>query len=109
MKSKQIRIEVVDKLALAKMISNKEGIIISEAMSLIDTFEESIISSLQEDKKVQLNDFLSFKPKILEAKKIVSPLDKKEYDIPKKRTVVITIGKGFKTKLQKGLEKSKKK
>ena len=109
MKSKQTKIEVVDKLTLAKMISNREGIIISEALSLIDTFEESIISSLQEGKKVQLNDFLSFTPTVLESKKMISPLDKKEYIVPKRKVVSISVGKGFKEKLQVNLPKDKEK
>ena len=109
MKSKSKKIEVVDKLTLAKMIANKEGLIIDDALSFINAFEESIKTSIQQDKKVQMNDFLTFTPEINEEKKIVSPLDKKEYIIPKRRVVAITVGKGFKEFIQKGLVKDKKK
>ena len=108
MKSTHKRVEVVDKMALAKMIANKEGIIISEALSFIDTFEEAIIKSVKEEKKVQLNDFLSFTPEIKEEKRMISALDKKEYIIPRKRVVLVSVGKGFKETIQEGLTKVKK-
>ena len=108
MKSKRKRVEVVDKITLAKMIASKEGIIISDALSFIDTFEEAIVKSVKEEKKVQLNDFLSFSPQIKEEKRMISALDKKEYIIPKKRVVLVTVGKGFKESIQEGLTKSKK-
>ena len=108
MKSTHKRVEVVDKMTLAKMIANKEGIIISEALSFIDTFEEVIVKSVKEEKKVQLNDFLSFTPEIKEEKRMVSALDKKEYVIPRKRVVLVSVGKGFKEAIQEGLTKAKK-
>ena len=101
-------LEVVDKITLAKMIASKEGIIISDALSFIDTFEEAIVKSVKEEKKVQLNDFLSFSPQIKEEKRMVSALDKKEYIIPRKRVVLVTVGKGFKESIQEGLSKNKK-
>ena len=108
MKSKRKKLEVVDKITLAKMIASKEGIIISDALSFIDTFEEAIVKSVKEEKKVQLNDFLSFSPQIKEEKRMVSALDKKEYIIPRKRVVLVTVGKGFKESIQEGLSKNKK-
>lgn len=109
MQSKPKKLEVVDKLTLAKMIANKEGIIIDDALSFINAFEDAIKTSIQQDKKVQMNDFLTFTPAINEEKKIVSPLDKKEYLVPKRRVVAVTVGKGFKEFIQKGLTKDKKK
>lgn len=107
MKSKQTKLEVVDKLTLAKIVANRQCITISEATSLIDSVEDVIVTSVKNNKKVQLNDFLTFTPDVLEEKKIVSPLDKKEYIVPRKRVVKITVGKGFKKAIQEGLEKDK--
>ena len=64
-------------------------------------------TTFADNKKVQLNDFLTFTPDTLNEKKIVSPLDKKEYVVPRKRVVRISIGKGFKQLIQEGLEKEK--
>lgn len=107
MKSKQTKLEVVDKLSLAKTIANRQCITISEALSLIDAYQSGIINAIKDNKKVQLNDFLTFTPDTLNEKKIVSPLDKKEYVVPRKRVVRISIGKGFKQLIQEGLEKEK--
>ena len=104
MKSKHTKIEIVDKQTLAKMVANKEGVLVSDAMSFIDTFEEAIIDSVKKDKKVQLNDFLSLTPEIKEEKRMISALDKKEYIVPKRRVVVVSVGKGFKETIQEGLK-----
>lgn len=107
MKSKHTKIEIVDKQTLAKMVANKEGVLVSDAMSFIDTFEEAIIDSVKKDKKVQLNDFLSLTPEIKEEKRMISALDKKEYIVPKRRVVVVSVGKGFKETIQEGLKQPK--
>lgn len=104
MKSKHTKIEIVDKQTLAKMVANKEGVLVSDAMSFIDTFEEAIIDSVKKDKKVQLNDFLSLTPEIKKEKRMISALDKKEYIVPKRRVVVVSVGKGFKETIQEGLK-----
>ena len=109
MRSKHNKVEVVDKHTLAKMIANKEGVIIEEALSFIDSFQEAIERAIKENKKVQLNDFLSFTPEIKEEKRIISALDKKEYLVPRRRVVTVTVGKGFKESVQEGMVKDKKK
>lgn len=108
MKSKITRNETADRQTIAKSIANTLGTTISDALVFISAFEEALIVSIQHNKKVQLNDFVSITPKIEEEKKIVSPLDKKEYVIPRKRVVSVTIGKGFKQAIQKGISKEKK-
>lgn len=103
MKSEHKKYEVVDKNALAKMIGGKIGVRVDEASAFISAFEEAVVTSINQDKRVQLNDFLTLTPSINEEKKIVSPLDKKEYFIPKRRVVAVTVGKGFKEFIQQGL------
>lgn len=87
------------------MISRKEGTTISDAYRFIDDFQEIVEKMTKEDKKIQINGFLIFTPKIHEQKELLSPLTKQTHIIPKRRVVVVTVGKHFKESLQNGLNK----
>lgn len=90
------RIEVVDKNQLSKSIARRVGLTISDVEKIVDILQDEIITSIKENKKVQLNGFLVFMPRDVEGMTIVSPLDNKEYIIPPKRVVDVRVGKNFK-------------
>lgn len=94
--------EVMDKTTLAKNIARKVGLTIIDVYHIIDVCEEEIIGAVKKGKKVQLNGFLVFEAKDVEGKTMVSPLDKKEYIIPAKRSVEVRVGKMFKESIKDG-------
>ena len=102
----EMKLEIVDKNMLSKSIARRMGLTISDALQIINVFEDEIITSIKENKKVQLNGFLIFTPKNVEGMKIVSPLDKKEYYIKPKRTVDVRVGKYFKESIKNSYKPS---
>ena len=92
----ETKLEIVDKNMLSKAIARRMGLTIVDVMQIINIFEDEIITSIKENKKVQLNGFLIFTPKNVEGMTLVSPLDKKEYHIKPKRVVEVRVGKYFK-------------
>lgn len=94
------RIEVVDKNQLSKSIARRVGLTISDVEKIVDILQDEIITSIKENKKVQLNGFLVFMPRDVEGMTIVSPLDNKEYIIPPKRVVDVRVGKNFKESIK---------
>lgn len=100
MKEEVNRIETIDKNMLSKAIARRMGLTIVDVMKIIDILQDEVISAIKENKKVQLNGFLIFTPQNVEGRTLVSPLDKKEYVIPAKRTVEIRVGKFFKNEIK---------
>lgn len=98
--NKEVKLEAVDKNMLSKSIARRMGLTISDVLQLIDIFEDEIIEAIKENKKVQLNGFLIFTPKNVPASTIISPLDKKEYQIKAKRVVDVKVGKFFKESIK---------
>ena len=92
----EIKLEIVDKNMLSKAIARRMGLTISDVMQIINIFEDEIITSIKENKKVQLNGFLIFTPRNVEGMTLTSPLDNKEYHVKAKRTVDVRVGKYFK-------------
>ena len=91
-----MKLELIDKLTLSKSIGRRLGLTIAEVMKIIDIFQDEVIEAIKNNKKVQLNGFLVFIPKDVEGRKLISPLDKKEYVVDPKRTVEVRVGKNFK-------------
>lgn len=91
-----MKLEIIDKLTLSKSIGRRLGLTIAEVMKIIDIFQDEVIEAIKNNKKVQLNGFLVFIPKDVEGRKLISPLDKKEYIVDPKRTVEVRVGKYFK-------------
>ena len=102
----EMKLEIVDKNMLSKSIARRIGLTISDTLQIINIFEDEIINSIKENKKVQLNGFLIFTPKNVDGMKIVSPLDKKEYYIKPKRTVDVRVGKYFKESIKNSYKPS---
>ena len=102
----EMKLEIVDKNMLSKSIARRMGLTISDTLQIINIFEDEIITSIKENKKVQLNGFLIFTPKNVDGMKIVSPLDKKEYYIKPKRTVDVRVGKYFKESIKNSYKPS---
>jgi len=98
--NQETRIETVDKNMLSKSIARRMGMPIIDVIQMIDIFEDEIITSVKENKKVQLNGFLIFMPKNVGKSKIISALDHKEYEIPARRTVDVRVGKYFKDSIK---------
>lgn len=94
------KIPTVDKNMLSKAIAHRVGLTITDVMHIIDIMQEEVITSIKENKKVQLNGFLVFMPRDVESITIVSPLDKKEYIVPAKRVVDVRVGKNFKDSIK---------
>lgn len=92
----ELKLEIVDKNMLSKSIARRMGLTISDVLQIINIFEDEIITSIKENKKVQLNGFLIFTPKNVNGMTLKSPLDNKEYYIKAKRTVDVRVGKYFK-------------
>lgn len=107
MDKKETRMEVVDKIALSKAIARRTGLTIVDAMEIIDILQAEVIEAVKNNKKIQLNGFLTITPKDIEGKTIISPLDKREYVIPAKRTVEIKAGKHFKDSIKDAFEGTK--
>ena len=101
------RIEVVDKNQLSKSIARRVGLTISDVEKIVDILQDEIITSIKENKKVQLNGFLVFMPRDVEGMTIVSPLDNKEYIIPPKRVVDVRVGKNFKESIKNAYKPEK--
>lgn len=101
------RIEVVDKNQLSKSIARRVGLTISDVEKIVDILQDEIITSIKENKKVQLNGFLIFMPRDVEGMTIVSPLDNKEYIIPPKRVVDVRVGKNFKESIKNAYKPEK--
>lgn len=101
------RIEVVDKNQLSKSIARRVGLTISDVEKIVDILQDEIITSIKENKKVQLNGFLVFMPRDAEGMTIVSPLDNKEYIIPPKRVVDVRVGKNFKESIKNAYKPEK--
>ena len=96
MNTNAMKTETVDKTTLSKQIARRIGLTITDVINIIDIFEDEIINSIKQNKKVQLNGFLVFEPRNVEGGKFYSALDKKEYEINPKRIVLVRVGKYFK-------------
>ena len=96
MNTKVMKTETVDKTMLSKQIARRIGLTITDVINIIDIFEDEIINSIKQNKKVQLNGFLVFEPRNVEGGKFYSALDKKEYEMKPKRIVLVRVGKYFK-------------
>ena len=91
-----MKIETANKNAIARSISHQMSLTISDVTRMIDLFQLEIENCIRDNKRVQINGFLIFTPKDIEAKKLVSPLDGKEYFVCARRDVTVTVGKDFK-------------
>ena len=93
---KVLKIETANKNAIARSISHQMSLTISDVTRMIDLFQLEIENCIRDNKRVQINGFLIFTPKNIEAKKLISPIDGKEYFVCARRDVSVSVGKDFK-------------
>lgn len=90
------KVKTIDKLTIAKSISNELCITIVDALEFIECFQRTVINAVKNNQRVQLNDFITISTRITKERKMTSYLNKKEYNVPSRKLVAISVGKKFK-------------
>ena len=90
------KIRSVDQLTIARMISNKTGLTISDVQEVIELEQKFTMDFIKRNRKVIKKNYLTLTPTIIPGKTFISPLNGQEYYLPSRRGVSIRVGDGFK-------------
>lgn len=94
--SKKPQVKSVDQLTIAKMISARTGITLSDVQEVIELEQKYTMDFIKRDCKVIKKNYLTLVPIYVAGKTFKSPLNGKEYTIGAKRGVTVRVGDGFK-------------
>lgn len=89
--------KTIDQLSLARMISQKYGINVSDVASIIEAEQKLTMEYVKMGYKVIKKNYLTIESRRYDAKKDwVSPLTGKSYNIDARTKVLVRVGEGFK-------------
>ena len=95
-KSKKEKIRTVDQMTIARLISNKTGLTITEIQEVIELEQKYTMDYIKRNCKVIKKNYLTLTPTIIKGKLFKSPLNGVEYELPARRGVTVRVGTGFK-------------
>jgi len=96
LEEKKKKIKSVDQLTIAKLVSVKTGLLLSEVQDVIEQEQKCTMDYIKRGIKVIKKNYLILTPRILKGKKLKCPLNNEEYNISSKLSVTVRIGEGFK-------------
>ena len=74
-KSKKEKIRTVDQMTIARLISNKTGLTITEIQEVIELEQKFTMDYIKRGRKVVKKNYLTLTPNIIKGKKFISPLN----------------------------------
>lgn len=93
---------------IARELSMRFGLSLAEVESFLDEEARIVMTYVAKGYKITRKNYLTIKPVQMKARKFVSPITKKEYDLEKSFRIIITPGLGFKTLVNSGKKMPKK-
>ena len=99
--SKSTKVKSIGQRDIAKALSLKFGLNISEIESIIEEEQKLTMMYVSRGYKVIKKNYITIKPVVQHPRKFVCPINKKEYNIPKRYRILITAGCGFKSYVNK--------
>ena len=99
------RMKTVDQMTLARLVSNKTGLTITEVQEVIELEQKFTMDYIKRGRKVIKKNYLTLTPTVVKEKKFKSPLDGKQYEIPSRRGVSVKVGAGFKAYISENKKK----
>ena len=93
---KKPKMKSVDQLTIAKMISERTGIMLSDVQDVIELEQKYTMDFIRRNCKVIKKNYLTLVPIFVAGKTFKSPLNGKDYVISPKRGVTVRVGDGFK-------------
>ena len=104
-KSKKEKIRTVDQMTIARLISNKTGLTITEIQEVIELEQKFTMDYIKRGRKVVKKNYLTLTPNIIKGKKFISPLNGVEYELPPRMGVIVKVGAGFKAYISNNKKK----
>ena len=95
---KRMPVKTVDQMTFARLIAQKYELTINTVLDIILEEQKLTMRFVNDGYKVIKKNYLTIESKSYEGKKAwVSPLDKKTYEVPDRKRVLIRVGEGFKS------------
>lgn len=88
--------QTVSRSEVIKLVSEKTGKTQVDVKTIVSAVEDVITGLVKGGKEVTLTGFLSIKPKTTKARKGRNPKTGAELNIPAKKSVSVSVSKGFK-------------
>lgn len=104
-KPKVEKIRTVDQMTIARLISNKTGLTITEIQEIIELEQKFTMDYIKRGRKVVKKNYLTLTPTLIKGKKFVSPLNGVEYELPPRIGVMVKVGAGFKAYISNNKKK----
>lgn len=89
-------IKSVDQQTIARIIATKYGYAISEVMAIVEEEQRLTMTYVKQGFKVIKKNYITLESKPTKAKKWLSPLNGKVYELPEHQRINVRIGDGFK-------------
>jgi hypothetical protein len=93
---KKDRVKSTDQLTIARMISDKYQLPLSEVQEIIETEQKITMEFIKRGYKVIKKNYLTLIPGHIKQRTVKSHLDGKEYIVEPRMTVRVRVGDGFK-------------
>lgn len=100
-KSTKSRKMSINQKDIAKELAMKFGMNLSEIESILEEEAKIVMLYASKGYRIVRKNYMTIKPTQMPARKFVSPITKKEYDLPQSYRIIIIAGLGFKTLLNK--------
>ncbi|MBE7089345.1 MAG: HU family DNA-binding protein [Clostridiales bacterium] len=91
----------MNKSDLIRAIANNEGITLSAATAVFDSFINAITEGLNNGEKIQISGFGTFELKCKEAREGINPKTGEKISVEATRTPVFKFGKAYKDSFNK--------
>ena len=108
-KNKKDKIRTVDQMTIARLISNKTGLTITEIQEIIELEQKYTMDYIKRGRKVVKKNYLTLTPTVIKGKKFISPLNGVEYELLPRMGVMVKVGAGFKAYISNNQKKMPKK
>lgn len=92
---KRPSVKTIDQMTFARLIAQKFELPINTVLEIILEEQKLTMRYVNDGYKVIKKNYLTLECKLYEGKTWVSPLDKKTYEVPDRRRVLIRVGEGF--------------
>ena len=105
---KKIPVKTVDQMTFARLIAQKFELTINTVLDIILEEQKLTMRFVNDGYKVIKKNYLTLESKEYAGKTWISPLDKKTYEVPSRKRVLIRVGEGFSTYINSKQKKNDK-
>lgn len=106
--SVKTKTKCINQRDIARELSMRFGLSLAEVESFLDEEARIVMTYVAKGYRITRKNYLTIKPVQMKARKFLSPITKKEYELDKSFRIIITPGLGFKTLVNNGKKMPKK-